>query len=120
MNDEIKNRPLNATQLFESSAFIAARPNRIFEVLSRRLDPGAKATSKFFADQSDFRVIAQGGKWYRAEYQIVPSLRGCLIEHRLFDVSGRANDLPKSVQRVIEIAPTKFGQLVELLKAELE
>ncbi|MBX3087536.1 MAG: hypothetical protein KF742_03520 [Cryobacterium sp.] len=120
MAESLRPRPVGSQVVFQSSAHLRVRPQKLFESIRRRLNPGENAASLFHADPAGLRVITQGGGWYRAEYQLVPDETGCLIEHALLDTSRRVGDPPRSVQKVIEDAPESFDQLVEVLKAELE
>ncbi len=120
MAEAVRYRPPGSELVFESTAHLRVRPQKLFESIRRRLNPGEEAASLFSADPIGLRVITQGGGWYRAEYQVVPDELGCLIEHVLLDVSGRSGEPPRSVQKVIEDAPESFNRLVEVLRAELE
>ncbi|MBX3115751.1 MAG: hypothetical protein KF808_00220 [Cryobacterium sp.] len=113
-------RPPGSESVFKATSHLRVRPQRLFESIRRRLNPGEDAASLFSADPVGLRIITQGGNWYRAEYQLVPDETGCLIEHVLLDTSGRTGEPPRSVQKVIEDAPESFNRLVEVLRAELE
>ncbi|MCC6376135.1 MAG: hypothetical protein IT191_03865 [Microbacteriaceae bacterium] len=113
-------RPDSAVVLFESSAHIKSRPAALFASLHRRLDPGPDAVSGFVASKSGFRIVTEGGGWYRAEFQVIPDVKGCIIEHFVLDSTGSISTQSRSVQKVLEQAPSSFEKLIRLLRAELE
>lgn len=107
--------------LHDLHGHVKARPRAVFDALSARFDPGENAQSFFTADAAAWLVIVQGGRWYRAEYRVIPDDFGSRVEHVLLNISGSSRGLGRAtVRRLIESAPADFERLVTSLRAELE
>lgn len=121
MPEAPRGRPEHAEVLHEFRAHLRARPRPVFDAIAARLDPGPEAESLYTADPSAWLVISQGGRWYRAEYRVVPDATGSNLEHTLLNVGGAERRLGRFTGRkVVEAAPARFERLVAELRAELE
>jgi hypothetical protein len=121
MPEAPRERPENYTLLHSFSGHVKARPRDVFEAIAHRLDPGAGSGSYFTVDPRAYRVIVQGGWWYRGEYRVVPDDYGSHVEHVILNVASRGHKLGAwTGRKVIADAPVEFAKLLRQLRLELE
>lgn len=106
--------------LLALSGHVKARPKAVFDALDARFNPGEASSSLYTADSSAFLVIAQGGRWYRGEYRIVPDARGSNVEHTMLNIAYERRFVRLAARRVVRSTPGEFRRLVKELRLDLE
>lgn len=121
MNDALRRRPAGCIVLHSLRGHVRARPRVVFEALDARLNPGERSESGYFTDSAAFLIVAQGGRWYRGEYRVVPDTRGSNVEHTMINIAKNSRSLGWLIgRRVIRDAPEVFETLLHELRLELE
>ena len=121
MAEAPRERPDGAVVLARFDAHVSARPRPVFEAIARILNRGVDARSDFLADPGRSLVVTQGGRWYRAEYRVIPDHKGSHVEHYLINRSGRETRFGKPVgHKELQSAPAEFDTLIARLREELE
>jgi len=69
--------------IVEVSGVVPAAPDEVFAVLEERLTRPARYPMKLEIDRERRFFAAQGGWWYRAEYQVAADPAGARIVHRV-------------------------------------
>lgn len=121
MAEAPRERPERFLVLARFDGHVRARPKPVFEAIARILDPGPNTRNAFLADAGRSLVVAQRGRWYRAEYRVVPDEKGSLVEHYLVHTRGRKKRSGKPVGRKLPATTSaEFDLLVRRLREELE
>jgi hypothetical protein len=106
-------RPAKSTVLLERSVAVSLSADTAFDSLAAELkpDPGLGDVA---SDAAKRLFVVQGGRWYRAEYQISEAGSGSMITMTLLNVATRAHWAGAITGwKEIAAAPKEFEQLAK-------
>ncbi|MBK4347450.1 hypothetical protein [Lacisediminihabitans changchengi] len=120
MPEAPRTRPSGAVVVHSFAGHLKARPRAVFEALDRRFSPGSAGQSRYLADPNAFLIVAEGGRWYRGEYRMVPDEHGSNLEHIMLNIAGQQKLSRFTGRREIKSAPAEFERLLRELRLELQ